>query len=197
MNKIMMKKQVKVLALIPCFILAIELPIFGQVSVSGTVRLPTLVESNGMTFCPNGFMITGLAGGFGHSSIVNEPHVIRCDRLINASGLGVTLTENYDSRQTLVDDNDMTQCPSNYVMVGLSGGFGHSSMYNTPHKFSCRALTSNFQIANPFRMSTKVDSNEITVCPTGFVVIGLSGGYGHSSEKNEPHDLLCGEILSK
>ena len=198
MNKIIIKKQVKVLALIPCFILAIELPIFGQISVSGTANIPTLVDSNDMTVCPNFFIIRGLAGGFGHSSAYNKPHVIKCDQLINnATNLPVTVTEDYDTRQTLVDDNDMSQCPSNYVMVGLSGGFGHSSSYNTPHKFLCRALTSNYQIANPFRLPTKVDSNQITVCPNGFVVIGLSGGYGHNTEKNEPHDLLCGQIITK
>lgn len=194
-----MKKHVKVLALIPFSILAISLPVFGQSynKVNGTVNLPTLADSNDTTFCPNGFMITGLAGGFGHSSNYNNPHLIKCDQLINASGFGVTLTENYDARQTLVDDNSMTQCPSNYVMVGLSGGWGHSSSYNKPHKFSCRALSNNFQIANPFRMQTKAESDAITVCPTGFVVIGLSGGYGHSSEYNVPHDLLCGEILPR
>jgi hypothetical protein len=194
-----MKKYVKVLAIVPVSILAIALPVFGQIynRVNGTVNLPTIPDSNDTTFCPNGFMITGLAGGFGHSSKYNNPHLIKCDRLINASGVGVTFTGDYDTRQTLVDDNTMTHCPSNYVMVGLSGGWGHSSSYNAPHKFSCRALSNNFQIANNFRMQTKVESDEITVCPTGFVVIGLSGGYGHSSEYNVPHDLLCGEILPR
>ena len=40
-------------------------------------------------------------------------------------------------KSTLVDNDAMTMCPTGTAMVGIAGGFGHSSAYNKPHRIRC------------------------------------------------------------
>ena len=43
-------------------------------------------------------------------------------------------------KETLVDNNMMTMCPVGSVVVGIAGGYGHSSAYNKPHRIRCCPL---------------------------------------------------------
>lgn len=97
---------------------------------------------------------------------------------------------------TNVDSNYMTSCDENHVMVGISGGYGHSSNHNSPHKIQCSDI-SNFGSntyfgAHAMTLMTATDNDILwTECPLNYAMTGVSGGYGHSSNHNKPHAIMC------
>lgn len=164
---------------------------------TGKDVLRTGVDNNNMTRCPYNSMIIGISGGRGHSSAFNEPHDIHCAQLIVPSIGASAKVSGVSIRETLVDSRAMTTCPPNSVVTGLTGGFGHSSAYNTSHPFLCQQVEQGFKVGSSYTTDTLIDNDTMTNCKDGYAVTGITGGYGHSSDYNEPHTIQCSEILKE
>lgn len=157
-------------------------------------RVSTAVDSYLETLCEYGRIITGLSGGWGHSSAFNVPHDVECSLIRSSSGVNVDPSGYSFLRQTLVDDKTMIGCPDGYVMTGFTGGYGHSDRYNTPHYFRCSRLLGGYSTKNHRQYVTLIDNDTMTSCPDGYAMTGVSGGFGHSNDYNEGHVVRCSEV---
>lgn len=166
----------------------------------------TEVDRDVPTNCPKNKFVVGISMGWGHSSDFNRPHAIRCCELYSRKyGWILEGTPGFGGTyETRVDNDEMTYCSrsngswgwiSGQMMAGLTGGWGHSSKYNVPHQFSCDGLIRSsdwFVYAGKQTILTPpVDSDRMVVCPKGGGIIGISGGWGHSSKHNVPHKIAC------
>jgi hypothetical protein len=91
-------------------------------------------------------------------------------------------------KETRIDNNTMTMCPAGTVMVGIAGGFGHSSAYNKPHRIRCcppsdvLATGANSPVKNvALNKATKQSSQGWGGEPKRAVDGNTSGNYGHKS----------------
>lgn len=91
----------------------------------------TRVDADIMTSCQANAVVVSFAGGRGHSSTWNESHRFKCCSLRGYK------TERSETKDTKVDDNTMTECPSGFAVTGIEGGKGHSSTFNEPHAIEC------------------------------------------------------------
>ena len=155
----------------------------------------TDIDSNVMTTSSQHKIIAGLSGGFGHSGKFNTPHdVAFCKFKDDINGESVDFNSNCSTITTKTDSNQMSSCPSNSVIVGFTGGYGHSFRHNTGHELKCCQLTNSLKTSNSFTLHTEFDDNAMTQCPSGFAMTGVVGGYGHSGNFNEAHVIECSEI---
>lgn len=167
--------------------------------------LATKVDSGVPTDCPRNKFVIGIAMGKGHNSDYNLPHTIRCcDLYSQRYGLIQKSEGDRTIRETLVDYDDMIYCSAGMteygmlagqMMSGLTGGWGHSSNHNMPHQFTCHGLgfVSGWWVnaTDSILITPPVDSDRIVECPRGGGIIGISGGWGHSSKHNVPHMIAC------
>lgn len=95
---------------------------------------------------------------------------------------------------TAVDLDRLTEGDGE-VIVGLTGGYGHSSARNEPHLIQLCKLTdgeTNIEVSSSCStFQTEVDADIMTSCQDNAVVVGFAGGRGHSSTWNEPHRFKC------
>lgn len=161
------------------------------------IDLRTGIDDNNMTKCPQNFMVVGMSGGRGHSSEFNEPHNIRCAKLSIPSTRASAKVSDGSVLETLIDSRTMTPCPPNSVVTALTGGFGHSSVHNTPHSFLCQRVEQGFKVGRSYNTNTLIDNDAMTVCKNGDAITGITGGYGHSSKFNEGHTIQCSEIIKE
>lgn len=168
---------------------------------SDCVEIDTGVDTDEMTKCPDGYVLSGIRQGMGHCDGDNSPHKIKCCKIVSPNRPDINISLKYDPyrQSTGVDTWDLTLVPYNYVMIGLSGGFGHSRWYNLPHDILSRYFTSNYNLYIDYENSTIIDTNanifQTICCPPGNVITGFAGGTGHSSYvDNAGHLLKCNPI---
>jgi hypothetical protein len=168
---------------------------------SDCVNMDTGVDTDNMTTCPDGYVLTGIRQGTGHNDGENTSHTIRCCKIISPDRPDISIYLRYDPYRlaTGVDTWDFTFAPSHYAIIGLSAGFGHGSWYNTPHDILCRYFTSNSNLFIDYDNSTVLNTQqniyETTSCPPGNVMTGFAGGTGHSrSDDSSGHLLRCSPL---
>lgn len=118
---------------------------------------------------------------------------------------------NCKNMKTKIDSNEPTTCSGNRFVVGIKMGYGHSSQYNVPHEIKCcefdsvkyNSLWKSTHDRTVYE--TRVDNDEMTYCASGTgrygrvasqMMSGLTGGWGHSSSYNVPHQFTCNGFLS-
>ncbi len=154
----------------------------------------TEIDNNLETTATDNQVSAGLSGGRGHSARWNEPHEVRfCTFRKPSNQEKLTYSSNSITLTTGVDNYQMSACPSSSVITGFIGGWGHSGDYNRGHVIRCSALE-NAVTFNHFELETLVDNNGMTSCPSGFVMTGVMGGYGHSGAYNQGHRIRCSEL---
>ncbi|HIE01980.1 MAG TPA: hypothetical protein EYP59_17135 [Thiotrichaceae bacterium] len=81
--------------------------------------------------------------------------------------------------------------PKGYTRIGdwdVDAGGSHGTDGSTGH-WRMAMYTNSAAVC--VEKNTRVDNNTMTMCPVGSVMVGIAGGYGHSSAYNKPHRIRC------